>query len=106
MCVSVCEYNSTAVRPCVVSQAYSCTRLMCVLCGVRLISDDCACARGAQEKNVDCCAQMREISQILEQMREIFQQEQICKILDPQKSILELVRIQEFDTTNPWCVYR
>ena len=32
--------------------------------------------------------QMREISQILEQMREISQQEQICEISDPQKSIL------------------
>ena len=60
----------------------------------------------AERKREKCCAQMREISQILEQMREIFQQEQICKILDPQKSILELVRIQEFDTTNPLCVYR
>ena len=38
---------------------------------------------------MQCCAQMREISQILEQMLEISQQEQICEIVDPhsQKSI-------------------
>ena len=46
-------------------------------------------------------AQMREISQILEQMREMSQQEQICEILDPQKSI-HLCLLSERMTVSTW----
>ena len=39
-------------------------------------------------QNSNVVRQMREICQISEQMREISQQEQICEMWDPQKSIL------------------
>ena len=60
--LSVSVSNSTAVRPRV------------------------GCVRAERERKMQCYAQMREIYQILEQMRKISQQEQICKILDPLKN--------------------
>ena len=75
-------------------------RVWCVACGwavggAQRISQRTADARSTQLESARSAGekmpretQMREISQILEQMREISQQEQICEISDPQKSIL------------------